>query len=133
MQEFWCQMIGEHWSSPVESFEFIGGWYSVRALDAILQGAGEAAWVRAARTHARGADRDVPGRSPKAVALEVLQKLIPAGLSGPASRPTSNRSSTRVSDRCQKTRRSPWLAPSSREPRGTQNRPAFPDGSRARQ
>ena len=46
-QRYWCWLIRDTTDSPVVVLPGIGGWFSVRALDAVLDGAGEAGFMRA--------------------------------------------------------------------------------------
>ena len=83
MQEFWCEAIQESTNPPLESFQFIGGWYSIRSLDAVLLGAGEDAFRRAVNA---ARPTDLSFERPRFLAVAVLEKIAPDGPDGPAFR-----------------------------------------------
>jgi hypothetical protein len=76
-QQYWCWLIHETVDTPVVALRAIGGWFSIQALDAVLSGAGEAAFARA--IHGRPPSDDLTRVSPRYAALSTLPELISTG------------------------------------------------------
>jgi hypothetical protein len=72
----WCRSIGEYDTSSAGQYAWIGGWYSVRALSAILSGVAEENFARAVK---RQPITDVMPISPYMDALDSLPLLFKDG------------------------------------------------------
>ena len=83
LQEQWCRSISESTSTsgvypPIESFGYIGGWYSFQALQKLLAPEGEIHWNRAIdKYEAKHPGNDVQFLRPSYFALETLSKMVP--------------------------------------------------------
>ncbi len=80
LQEFWCAATSEAPSEvalnpPIETFQFIGGWYAIRSLRYFLGPNGEVHWRRAGQRVKQLTD--VVYESPREIALRVLPQVVP--------------------------------------------------------
>lgn len=76
-QEFWCWLIRDNDDSPIEAVADIGGWFSIQALEAVLNGAGHDGALRAFEH--RSPDQHSPHLTPAQHALNALPKVLPNG------------------------------------------------------
>jgi hypothetical protein len=75
-QVVWCWVTQKRTSFPLETLVDVGGYYSIRALDAVMAGAGNAAFEKAVKdSH----PIDMGYDSPRHQALPLMQKVIPNG------------------------------------------------------
>jgi hypothetical protein len=74
LQEYWCEAIDETVDPPVNGLGFIGGWYSILALRAILNGVGDQNFRKAVK---RERSSDLFYLAPKYLALQVLPDVVP--------------------------------------------------------
>jgi len=84
LQEQWCRSISESPSTsgvypPIESFGYIGGWYSFQALQKLLEPEEETHWNRAVDGYLRKphSPHDIQYPRPSYKALETLSKMVP--------------------------------------------------------
>ena len=84
LQEQWCRSISESPTTsgvypPIESFGYIGGWYSFQALQKLLEPEEEIHWNRAVDKYERkpSSPHDIQYLRPSYKALETLSKMVP--------------------------------------------------------